>query len=165
MTKNICRIYNIQSESQGPSFRERKNNHIACFPRQPSKRRAPSMRRGWTQRLTRPSTPRSLRTGTTYSPQSQSLCFDRDVYLSPQAPYQYRNILSTTCISLIKLLTTVMLTRGGTNTLGIIFFCLTFGTVLGSIGRKAESVITFFKVLPLLFSLSRKILKLRSSTK
>ena len=40
-----------------------------------------------------------------------------------------------------------MLTRGGTNTLGIIFFCLTFGTVLGSIGRKAESVITFFKVI------------------
>merc|ERR1711863_212050 len=37
--------------------------------------------------------------------------------------------------------------RSGTNTLGIIFFCLTFGTVLGSIGRKAESVITFFKVI------------------
>ena len=52
-----------------------------------------------------------------------------------------------------------MLTRGGTNTLGIIFFCLTFGTVLGSIGRKAESVITFFKVLAILFSLSRKIPK------
>ena len=68
------------------------------------------------------------------------------------------NILSTTCISIIKLLTTIMTSRGGTNTLGIIFFCLTFGTVLGSIGRKAESVITFFKVLPLLFRLSRKIL-------
>ena len=54
--------------------------------------------------------------------------------------------------------TRVLAYRGGTNTLGIIFFCLTFGTVLGSIGRKAESVITFFKVLAILFSLSRKIL-------
>jgi len=43
--------------------------------------------------------------------------------------------------------TKVLAYRGGTNTLGIIFFCLTFGTVLGSIGRKAESVITFFKVI------------------
>merc|ERR1719264_1908919 len=41
----------------------------------------------------------------------------------------------------------VLAYRGGTNTLGIIFFCLTFGTVLGSIGRKAESVITFFRVI------------------
>ena len=53
--------------------------------------------------------------------------------------------------------TKVLAYRGGTNTLGIIFFCLTFGTVLGSIGRKAESVITFFKVLALLFTLSRKL--------
>ena len=43
--------------------------------------------------------------------------------------------------------TKVLAYRGGTNTLGIIFFCLTFGTVLGSIGRKAESVITFFRVM------------------
>ena len=43
--------------------------------------------------------------------------------------------------------TKVLAYRGGTNTLGIIFFCLTFGTVLGSIGRKAESVINFFKVI------------------
>jgi len=37
--------------------------------------------------------------------------------------------------------------RSGTNTLGIIFFCLTFGTVLGSLGKKAEVVIDFFKVI------------------
>jgi len=37
--------------------------------------------------------------------------------------------------------------RSGTNTLGIIFFALTFGTVLGSIGRKAEPVINFFKII------------------
>ncbi len=37
--------------------------------------------------------------------------------------------------------------RSGTNTLGIIFFCLTFGTVLGSFGKKAEIVIDFFSVI------------------
>ena len=37
--------------------------------------------------------------------------------------------------------------RYGTNTLGIIFFCLTFGTVLGSLGRKAKVVISFFSVI------------------
>ena len=37
--------------------------------------------------------------------------------------------------------------RSGTNTLGIIFFCLTFGTVLGSIGHKAKPVINFFGVI------------------
>jgi len=41
----------------------------------------------------------------------------------------------------------VLASRSGTNTLGIIFFCLTFGTVLGSIGKNAESVINFFKVI------------------
>ena len=34
--------------------------------------------------------------------------------------------------------------RSGTNTLGIIFFCLTFGTVLGSIGKRGKIVIDFF---------------------
>eukprot|EP00095_Tigriopus_kingsejongensis_P005935 maker-scaffold316_size209483-snap-gene-1.34 protein:Tk05935 transcript:maker-scaffold316_size209483-snap-gene-1.34-mRNA-1 annotation:"excitatory amino acid transporter 2-like" len=37
--------------------------------------------------------------------------------------------------------------RSGTNTLGIIFFCLTFGTVLGSLGKKANVVINFFAVI------------------
>ena len=37
--------------------------------------------------------------------------------------------------------------RSGTNTLGIIFFCLTFGTVLGSLGRKGQLVVDFFKVI------------------
>jgi len=36
--------------------------------------------------------------------------------------------------------------RSGTNTLGIIFFCLSFGTVLGSVGGKASVVIDFFVV-------------------
>ncbi|KAJ9598421.1 hypothetical protein L9F63_010896, partial [Diploptera punctata] len=34
--------------------------------------------------------------------------------------------------------------RSGTNTLGIIFFCLIFGTVLGSMGARAYVVIEFF---------------------
>ncbi|KAF4530504.1 hypothetical protein B566_EDAN017521 [Ephemera danica] len=34
--------------------------------------------------------------------------------------------------------------REGTNTLGIIFFCLVFGTVLGTLGRRARVVIEFF---------------------
>jgi len=38
-------------------------------------------------------------------------------------------------------------TRNGTNTLGIIFFCLTFGTVLGSLGKKGAPVVDFFKVI------------------
>ncbi|XP_046388489.1 excitatory amino acid transporter isoform X2 [Ischnura elegans] len=34
--------------------------------------------------------------------------------------------------------------REGTNTLGIIFFCLVFGTILGTMGKKARVVIDFF---------------------
>lgn len=34
--------------------------------------------------------------------------------------------------------------RSGTNTLGIVFFCLTFGTILGTIGDKGQVVISFF---------------------
>lgn len=34
--------------------------------------------------------------------------------------------------------------RTGTNTLGIVFFCLVFGTLLGTIGQKGQIVIDFF---------------------
>lgn len=34
--------------------------------------------------------------------------------------------------------------RSGTNTLGIVFFCLVFGTVLGTIGQKGQVVVDFF---------------------
>ncbi|TMW54263.1 hypothetical protein DOY81_000686 [Sarcophaga bullata] len=34
--------------------------------------------------------------------------------------------------------------RSGTNTLGIVFFCLVFGTFLGTIGQKGQVVIDFF---------------------
>lgn len=35
--------------------------------------------------------------------------------------------------------------RSGTNTLGIVFFCLVFGTFLGTLGEKGQIVIDFFK--------------------
>lgn len=34
--------------------------------------------------------------------------------------------------------------RNGTNTLGIVFFCLVFGTFLGTIGQKGQVVVDFF---------------------
>lgn len=34
--------------------------------------------------------------------------------------------------------------RSGTNTLGIVFFCLTFGMILGTIGEKGQVVVSFF---------------------
>lgn len=36
--------------------------------------------------------------------------------------------------------------RAGTNTLGIIFFFLIFGSVLGTLGPQKDAVINFFKV-------------------
>lgn len=36
--------------------------------------------------------------------------------------------------------------RSGTNTLGIVFFCLAFGTFLGTLGeKKGQVVVDFFK--------------------
>jgi len=43
--------------------------------------------------------------------------------------------------------TKVVAYRSGTNTLGIIFFCLTFGTVLGSLGKRGRAVIELFQVI------------------
>ena len=37
--------------------------------------------------------------------------------------------------------------RDSTNMLGIIFFCLAFGVVLGAVGKKAAGVIEFFSVI------------------
>lgn len=41
----------------------------------------------------------------------------------------------------------ILVYRPGTNTLGIIFFCLSFGTVLGSLGKKSQLVVDFFKII------------------
>ena len=37
-----------------------------------------------------------------------------------------------------------ILFRPGTNTLGVIFFCLAFGTVLGSLGSSGKQLVTIF---------------------
>lgn len=37
--------------------------------------------------------------------------------------------------------------RAGTNTLGIVFFCLTFGIILGTIGEKGQVVVSFFSAI------------------
>lgn len=37
--------------------------------------------------------------------------------------------------------------RSGTNTLGIVFFCLTFGMILGTIGEKGQVVVNFFSAI------------------
>ncbi|XP_022221519.2 excitatory amino acid transporter isoform X1 [Drosophila obscura] len=37
--------------------------------------------------------------------------------------------------------------RSGTNTLGIVFFCLVFGTFLGTIGQKGQVVVDFFSAI------------------
>lgn len=36
--------------------------------------------------------------------------------------------------------------RDGTNTLGIIFFCLIFGTILGTMGERKRPVLDFFTI-------------------
>ena len=38
------------------------------------------------------------------------------------------------------------MTRQGTNTLGMIVFCLVFGTVLGSMGKRGSLVAEFFSI-------------------
>ncbi|KAL3267924.1 hypothetical protein HHI36_007063 [Cryptolaemus montrouzieri] len=37
--------------------------------------------------------------------------------------------------------------RSGTNTLGIVVFCLAFGTILGTMGKRGKAVIDFFSVI------------------
>ena len=55
----------------------------------------------------------------------------------------YEGIIFSTNIQTIY----TLIPRSGTNTLGIIFFCLAFGTVLGSLGKAGKTVIDFFVVI------------------
>ncbi|PNF17685.1 hypothetical protein B7P43_G07363 [Cryptotermes secundus] len=50
---------------------------------------------------------------------------------------------SEAVITQVELVRTIQY-RSSTNTLGIIFFCLVFGTVVGTMGRKAYVVVEFF---------------------
>ncbi|KAJ2950276.1 hypothetical protein O0L34_g11639 [Tuta absoluta] len=41
----------------------------------------------------------------------------------------------------------VVSSRSGTNTIGLVFFCLVFGSILGSIGPKGQVVVDFFQAI------------------
>ncbi|XP_013176205.1 PREDICTED: excitatory amino acid transporter isoform X2 [Papilio xuthus] len=47
----------------------------------------------------------------------------------------------------VPVLVRVVSERAGTNTLGLVFFCLVFGSVLGSLGPKGQVVINFFQAI------------------
>ncbi|XP_046612934.1 excitatory amino acid transporter isoform X2 [Neodiprion virginianus] len=68
---------------------------------------------------------------TVYVPKQQSILNDSVKVLPESLPEEE--------------LTRVVRYRSGTNTLGIVFFCLVFGTFLGTLGEKGQVVIDFFK--------------------
>ncbi|KMR05172.1 excitatory amino acid transporter [Lasius niger] len=68
------------------------------------------------------------------------------VYVPKKQPVQNNSDqLSTTEVLGDEELIRVIQYRSGTNTLGIVFFCLVFGTFLGTLGEKGQVVIDFFK--------------------
>ncbi|XP_046739908.1 excitatory amino acid transporter isoform X2 [Diprion similis] len=68
---------------------------------------------------------------TVYVPKKQSILNDSVKVLPESLPEEE--------------LTRAVQYRSGTNTLGIVFFCLVFGTFLGTLGEKGQVVIDFFK--------------------
>ncbi|XP_011055331.1 PREDICTED: excitatory amino acid transporter isoform X1 [Acromyrmex echinatior] len=67
------------------------------------------------------------------------------VYVPKKQPFQnVTDQLPTTVLGDEELMRVVQY-RSGTNTLGIVFFCLVFGTFLGTLGEKGQVVIDFFK--------------------
>jgi solute carrier family 1 (glial high affinity glutamate transporter), member 2 len=68
------------------------------------------------------------------------------VYVPKVNPFQVNDTLnaSDSGDSVETELVRVLQYRNGTNTLGIVFFCLVFGTLLGTIGDKGHVVIDFF---------------------
>lgn len=56
----------------------------------------------------------------------------------------YVSPISASIDSRVTTLTRELRYRNGTNTLGIVFFCLVFGTMLGTIGAKGQVVVDFF---------------------
>lgn len=67
------------------------------------------------------------------------------VYVPKTQPFRnMTDTISTEVMGDVEL-TRVTQYRSGTNTLGIVFFCLVFGTFLGTLGEKGQIVIDFFK--------------------
>jgi len=67
------------------------------------------------------------------------------VYREKSTPIYAEN--STDIIDTATKLVREVHTRHGTNTLGVIVFCLVFGTVLGSMGKRAAPVTNFFTII------------------
>lgn len=69
------------------------------------------------------------------------------VYVPKTPPFQNLTSVSISSDPVIgdEELMRVTQYRSGTNTLGIVFFCLVFGTFLGTLGEKGQIVIDFFK--------------------
>ncbi|XP_037975146.2 excitatory amino acid transporter isoform X2 [Plutella xylostella] len=63
------------------------------------------------------------------------------VYVEP--PMFARNASDNETVALVR----VVSYRSGTNTLGLVFFCLVFGSLLGSLGPKGQVVIDFFQAI------------------
>jgi solute carrier family 1 (glial high affinity glutamate transporter), member 2 len=67
------------------------------------------------------------------------------VYVPKVNPFQYNDTLNTSDSDAGEPeMVRVLQYRAGTNTLGIVFFCLVFGTLLGTIGEKGHVVVDFF---------------------
>jgi len=67
------------------------------------------------------------------------------VYVPKKQPFQNITDQVATEVPEGEELMRVVQYRSGTNTLGIVFFCLVFGTFLGTLGEKGQVVIDFFK--------------------
>lgn len=67
------------------------------------------------------------------------------VYVPKKQPFQNVTDQVATEVLGSEELMRVVQYRSGTNTLGIVFFCLVFGTFLGTLGEKGQVVIDFFK--------------------
>lgn len=67
------------------------------------------------------------------------------VYVPKKQPFQNTTDRLPTEVLRDEELIRVIQYRSGTNTLGIVFFCLVFGTFLGTLGEKGQVVIDFFK--------------------
>ena len=67
------------------------------------------------------------------------------VYVPKKQPFQNVTDQLPTAVLGDEELMRVVQYRSGTNTLGIVFFCLVFGTFLGTLGEKGQVVIDFFK--------------------
>jgi solute carrier family 1 (glial high affinity glutamate transporter), member 2 len=82
---------------------------------------------------------------TSYVPKMQSLELNDTEEISKK--YLSVNANPTVPLKEQQEMIRVIQYRSGTNTLGIVFFCLIFGTILGTIGEKGQVVVNFFSAI------------------